>query len=114
MKIKNIDGFTMDELHREVSNGGRFVLYSYTISIILMTFKRPSSIYFVKGDQNRTVKGLPFTVTTLLLGWWGFPWGPIYTIGSLATNLGGGKDVTDEIMQNLVVSSIGSEEAQLN
>jgi ATP-dependent phosphoenolpyruvate carboxykinase len=34
-----------------------------------------------------------------LLGWWGIPWGPIYTIAAVVTNIRGGKDVTAEILQ---------------
>ncbi|WP_245840625.1 hypothetical protein [Ohtaekwangia koreensis] len=37
---------------------------------------------------------------TFLLGWWGIPWGPIYSIGSLVHNLNGGKDVTQEILNS--------------
>ena len=31
-----------------------------------------------------------------LLGWWGFPWGFIYTPAVLVTNLKGGRDVTSK------------------
>ena len=37
----------------------------------------------------------------LLFGWWGIPWGPIWTIGSLVTNLRGGRDITREVLQAL-------------
>jgi hypothetical protein len=30
-------------------------------------------------------------------GWWGIPWGPIFSIQSLITNFKGGKDLTAEI-----------------
>jgi len=109
MKIKNIEGLTVDELNREVSNGAKFVLYSYTVSIIIMTFKRPSDIYFVRADEKPIVKGLPFTFLSLVLGWWGIPWGPIYTIQSLAKNLGGGKDVTQHVMASMVASAPANE-----
>jgi hypothetical protein len=38
------------------------------------------------------------------MGWWGFPWGPIYTIGTFITNFGGGKDVTEIVMQQILVN----------
>ena len=59
-----------------------------------MTFRRSSDIYFVRAGESAVGKGLGFTLLTLFLGWWGIPWGPIYSIGSISTNLGGGKDVT--------------------
>ena len=89
---------TLEHVQNEVANGGRFVLYTYTISIGVMTFKRPSSIYFIKAGEKGFFKGLPFTLTSLFLGWWGIPWGPVYTFGSLYHNLKGGKVVTNEVM----------------
>lgn len=47
---------------------------------------------------------MPYTMLTLFVGWWGIPWGPIYTIMCLATNLGGGKDVTSEVMERMQAS----------
>jgi hypothetical protein len=93
------------DLQDEVNQGGKFVIYSYCISIIILSFKRPSSIYFVKHNQNRIAKGLPYTLISLLLGWWGIPWGIIYTIGALGSNLSGGKDVTTEVMNFVIAQS---------
>lgn len=100
MKIKNVEGLTTDQINKELQNGGKFVLYQFTISIIVMTFKRSSDIYFVRAGESAAVKGIPYTLISLFLGWWGIPWGPIYTIGSLFNNLGGGKDVTAEVLQS--------------
>jgi hypothetical protein len=41
---------------------------------------------------------MPLTLLTILLGWWGIPWGPVYSIQSLVVNLKGGKDVTTEVL----------------
>ena len=100
MKIKNVEGLTTDQINKELQNGGKFVLYQFTISIIVMTFRRSSDIYFVRAGESAAVKGIPYTLISLFLGWWGIPWGPIYTIGSLFNNLGGGKDVTAEVLQS--------------
>jgi hypothetical protein len=35
-------------------------------------------------------RGVSTTLWSLLLGWWGFPWGPIRTLETLVVNLGGG------------------------
>jgi hypothetical protein len=64
----------------------------------VITFFRSSSITFVKADENKVVKGLGFTFLTLLLGWWGIPWGPIRSIQALVTNFKGGKDVTANVI----------------
>ena len=106
MKIQGIDGLTTQEINDEISNGAKFVTYRYCISIIVLTFRRSSDIYFIKTGENAIVKGLGWTFLTFVLGWWGIPWGPIYSIGSLATNLSGGKDVTKEIVGSMDVHSL--------
>ena len=101
MKMKGIDGMSVAEVQDEINKGGKFVLYTYCISIIVMSFKRPSSIYFIKSGESGFVRGMPFTLVSLVFGWWGIPWGIIYTLGSLFTNIGGGKNVTKEVMQSI-------------
>lgn len=93
-RIVGIDHLTNAEINAAVEQGARFVVYHYTISIIVMTFRRSSAAHFVPAGSSAVVKGLPYTLLTLVAGWWGIPWGPIYTIGSLAKNLSGGENVT--------------------
>lgn len=100
MAINGLDNISYEQLSQEVRQGGKFVHFSYCISLLIITFKRPSGIYYLRPGESAFVKGLPFTVLSLVAGWWGFPWGPIYTIASLATNLGGGADVTMAIMNS--------------
>lgn len=100
-KILNIDGMTVEEIQREVDRGAKFVIFQYCVSIILMTFKRPSEIYFIRAGEGAMKHSIGFSVLSFVLGWWGFPWGPIYTIGALATNFKGGKDVTREVMNSI-------------
>lgn len=95
--IKNIQGLTVNQLNTELNNGAKFVVFSYTISIIVMTFKRSSDIYFIPAGESTIKHSIGFTLLTLVMGWWGFPWGPIHSIGSLFSNLSGGKDVTQEV-----------------
>lgn len=101
MKINGTEGMSGQELPFELQRGGRFVMFQYTISILVLTFHRGSDIYFVRAGEGTVLKGLPYTVLSLVAGWWGIPGGPIYTIGSVFTNLGGGKDVTNEVQAAL-------------
>jgi hypothetical protein len=66
-----------------------------------MTFKRGSDIYFIPANAKASSKGMSFTVISLLAGWWGIPWGPIYTISSVVKNLQGGIDVTDSVWNQM-------------
>ncbi len=88
-------------LQQEIASGAKFIIYQYCISVLIMTFKRPSSIYFVRAEESRVMKGLGFTLLSLVLGWWGIPWGPIYTIQSLWVNFNGGKDVTQAVLASM-------------
>ena len=105
MEIKGVSGMTREQVQLEVASGARFVVFQYCISVILMTFRRGSAVHFVRPNEGTMGRGLPFTFLTLLLGWWGIPWGPIYSIQSLVTNLAGGKDVTREVMVALGLGS---------
>jgi hypothetical protein len=97
-RILGIDGMNDADIFAEVDRGGRFVYYQYTISILILTFRRSSDIFFIREGESRVTKGLPYSLLTLIVGWWGIPWGPIYTIGSFIKNFGGGEDVTDQIL----------------
>ena len=99
--IVGIEGMTPEQLHAEIGRGGKFVYFPYVISIVVLTFRRSSDIYFVRAGENAVAKGLSYTLITLFLGWWGFPWGLIRTPMALYTNLTGGKDVTREVLAQL-------------
>jgi hypothetical protein len=98
MKIHGIEGLSAREVNRELAQGARFVLFHYCISLFLVTFRRASDIYFVRAGESAVAKGVWGTVVSFFAGWWGIPWGPIYTIGAFITNFRGGKDLTQEVV----------------
>lgn len=102
--IKNIQGLTTNQLNAELRQGGKFVIYEYCISIVVMTFRRSSDIYFIKSTDKSFKYGIGYSILTLFLGWWGIPWGPIYSIGSIINNFKGGKDVTSEVIASIKAS----------
>jgi hypothetical protein len=79
----------------EIKRGARFVRYPYCISIIFMSFKRESGINLVSSRSDALLKSFPWIILTMLLGWWGVPWGPIWSIQCILKGLSGGRDVTD-------------------
>ena len=99
LDLKNV---TKEQLLREIKKGGRCIVYSYCISVLILTFKRSSSVHFVPSNSSPVTAGLPWVLLTVLLGWWGIPWGPIYSIQCIATNLRGGKDITDHFVDQLI------------
>ncbi len=76
MQIKNANGLSLDEMRRELDRGGKFVTFDWVLSLLVVTLKLRSDIYFVRDGESAAAKGLPFILLTLLLGWWGIPWGP--------------------------------------
>jgi hypothetical protein len=100
-KIKGIEEMKHGALEFELQRGAKFVLFQYCVSVIVLTFRRPSDIYFLGQGENAVMKGLLFTLLSLAAGWWGIPWGPIYTIQSIYNNSRGGKDVTQAVVNSL-------------
>lgn len=68
------------------------VSYRYAISFIFVTIYRRSAPHRIDGI-NRFLFPAFYSLITLLLGWWGIPWGPIRTIQALWINLRGGEMV---------------------
>lgn len=99
---------TNERVNHELQRGGKFVMFEYCISIIIMTFKRPSNVYFIRADESVTSKALGFSLISLLFGWWGIPWGPIYTISTIFNNLTGGKDITQELLASMNQNTVGA------
>jgi hypothetical protein len=95
------EGMTVDQLRYEIEQGGKFVQYQYCISLVAVSLKRFSKVTYVAPGESAVSKSLPFILLSLLLGWWGIPWGPIWTIHSLWVNLRGGVDLTPQIAANL-------------
>lgn len=99
--IKGIEGLTPSEIAEHVQRGGKFVFFSYAMSFLVVSLKRSSAVHFVKPGESAFAKSLPYTLLSLTLGWWGFPWGLVYTPWAIIQNLGGGTDVTPQIMSAL-------------
>ncbi|HET7205803.1 MAG TPA: hypothetical protein VFI95_04405 [Terriglobales bacterium] len=101
MAIRGTEGLSPEQINFEVQRGGKFVVYQYCVSLLVVSFRRGSGVYFVRSGESRVQRALPWIAITCLAGWWGIPWGPIWSIQSLITNFGGGKDVTAEIMARM-------------
>ncbi len=86
------------DLEPLVAEGGRFVAYTYCFSVLIMTFKRHSGIHFIRPGQSGARAAWGWSALTMLAGWWGFPWGPVYSISTLYQNCRGGMDVTEAVM----------------
>jgi hypothetical protein len=98
MAIHGIENLSNEQIKAELQKGAKFVVFQYCISVIVMSFKRSSGIYFIPAGAGSAGKAAPWCALSLLVGWWGIPWGPIWTIGTVAKNLSGGTDVTAQVL----------------
>ena len=105
-QINGISGMTPGEIAFELNRGGKFVVYRYCFSAVVVTMTQNTGVYLVRADKSRIMKGMPWTLLTLCAGWWGFPWGPIRTVQSIWINLQGGTNVTAEIAAALQVPGV--------
>jgi hypothetical protein len=111
MRIEGIDNLTAAELEAELAAGGRFVFYEYCISFVVLTLRSPTSIRFLRAGEYGLLRGLPYVLVSLLLGWWGLPWGIIYTPLTIFTNLCGGHDVTAQVSGLVLAARDGAKPA---
>jgi hypothetical protein len=71
-QINGISGMTPGEIAFELNRGGRFVVYRYCFSAVVVTMTQNTGVYLVRADKSRIMKGMPWTLLTLCAGWWGF------------------------------------------
>ena len=112
MDINGLEGISVQQLADELKRGGRFVMFDYVISIVVVTFRRSSAIYYLRPGESALGKGLQYTLLSFFLGWWGIPFGLIYTPIAIIRNLSGGRDVTKEIMNTALGLRIMAAQGQ--
>ncbi len=68
MIVKNFSSNNIKDYQYELDRGGKFIVYSYCLSIIFYTFKAPTAIYLVKGRDHSVLQGMCFTLLTFIGG----------------------------------------------
>lgn len=101
MKTKNTEGLTLFEISQLIQQGGKFVVFPYTISLLVWSVKKTSPVYFIRPGENILKHSFRYFLLNLLLGWWAFPCGPFYTIIAFYYHIIGGKDCTQIILNDL-------------
>jgi hypothetical protein len=67
--------------------------YEIVMSFLILTVRYTTRPVADGGAGSRSLQW-GATLATFLLGWWGIPWGPIWTIRALARNARGGDHVS--------------------
>jgi hypothetical protein len=96
--VSGTEGKSVAQITHEVAHGGRFVVFQYAFSVIVMSFRRSSGIVYLAPGQAGVGPALGWSMFSCMFGWWGIPWGIFYTIGAIFRNTGGGIDVTEPVM----------------
>jgi hypothetical protein len=92
----------------EVMAGRRFVTYPFVVSLLLISFKRNmGGMRVVENGQWPIAPVFGASLVTILFGWWGFPWGIVWSPLALYYLWMGGRDSTKEIL----AAEIGAAEA---
>lgn len=89
------EGKSKQRLVGAIQSGYRVVRYPYVVSFIFITLRLQSPPYLVPPNDRSSGPG-KYSLLSMFAGWWGIPFGPIYTLQALASVNNGGKDVSDE------------------
>ena len=98
LDLHRFSNLTERDYHNSVALGARYVYFRFAISLLVFSLVHPTRVYVVHGRKQAWLRGSPYTLLTLLLGWWSIPHGPVRTIACLITNLRGGIDVGPEVL----------------
>jgi hypothetical protein len=64
--------------------------FDYVLSALYITLRRvgSSGVFCASCRRNQAIK---WSLLTALVGWWGIPWGPVFSIQALVRNARGGR-----------------------
>ena len=102
-------GKSVREVVTGMAAGGRLVVFQYVFSLLVITFRRNTSIHYIPPGRSGVGAAFRWSLIPLCFGWWGIPWGIIFTIAAVWRNTAGGVDVTEPILAQM----IGPEKANL-
>lgn len=87
----------------QVMDGTRFVTIPYVFSILILSFQRSmGGVHEVRTGEWPGGKMIQATLITCLFGWWGFPFGILFSILSCFYLFLGGRDVTRQVLEKAV------------
>jgi hypothetical protein len=66
------------------------VVFACCVSCGILTWLHWSKPYRISSRIESFLRGIPFSAATLLLGWWGLPWGVLLSPRAIWTNCSGG------------------------
>lgn len=106
IKLANSYQYSFEEVMLAKDSGAKFVTYQWFVPLPLFRpSRRLSKVYYIPSNKSASSYAWKFNVISLIIGWWGLPWGPIFVFRSIRLNNSGGVDVTKDIYLNINKSS---------
>lgn len=86
---------------RKVTPNSVLAQYQACVSLLILTLRFRSPRVIVGSPENRNT-GVLYTLVSAVAGWWGVPWGFVYTPQAIYRNLKGGyRQTVKELLPNL-------------
>jgi hypothetical protein len=86
---QNVDALAAGEADYrgvKVSARSEVITFDLAFSVVVASFKIPSQMFIV-GQHRIWPWRIAYTGLSFLFGWWGIPWGPVYTVQALHANV---------------------------
>ncbi|MEO8845874.1 MAG: hypothetical protein ABI591_33850 [Kofleriaceae bacterium] len=91
----------------------RLHVYDIVLSFLFVSFKLTSRPVVVGAPGSGKLRA-GCTAVTLVFGWWGIPWGPIWTIRAVSRNVRGTKVITiGELYEGVARTAVPAASARL-
>ena len=100
--VAGTEGMSIQQIEDDVLRGGRFRVFLWNFSVIVMSFQRSSALRYYRSNQSCGAAAWGWTLLSSVIGWWGIPWGIFFTFHTIYRNCMGGKDLTPEILAAFV------------
>jgi hypothetical protein len=99
-KLEVPDEMTFEQLVSSCEKGSKLVAYLFLIPRpIFPPIQRVSKIFLVNPDEH-TTHSIKYNLINLIWGWWGLPFGPVFTYTAIKQNRTG-IDFTEDVLANL-------------
>lgn len=100
--VPGTQGMTIGQIEDDILRGGRFRVFMWNFSIIVMSFQRGSAVRYYRSGESCGLAAWGYTLLSILIGPWGIPWGIFFTFHTIYKNCLGGKDVTSEVLAGIL------------
>ncbi|TDU80924.1 hypothetical protein EI77_00225 [Prosthecobacter fusiformis] len=96
------EGMMLRDIEQDIMKGGRFIVHHWCFSIIILSFSRTTSTRYFRSWKSGIGRASFYSLVSMTFGWWGFPFGLLYTPLCLWKNARGGTDVTSDLLSQII------------